>query len=108
MSNQSKRSGGVGEAVDLTATTSTASRRECWTLAKTASIARQITITAINKTAVFGARGVGDFSVLSSGKFTTQYPSEHRKRKRARAHHSRLNAEMAFMTRSLSRAYKFF
>jgi hypothetical protein len=69
---------GVGEVVDLTATTSTASRRERWTLAKTASVAKQITITAINRTAVFGARGVGDFSVLLSGGFTTQYPSEHR------------------------------
>jgi hypothetical protein len=47
-----------------------ASRRERWILPKTASIARQITITAINKTAVFGTRGVGDFSVLSSGGFT--------------------------------------
>jgi hypothetical protein len=39
--------------VDLATTTSTASRRERWTLAKTARIARQITITAINRTAVF-------------------------------------------------------
>jgi hypothetical protein len=84
-------------------TTSTASRRERSTLAKTASIARQITLTAINRTAVFGARGVGDFSVLSSGRFTTQYPSEHRKRKRASAHHSKRSAEIAFMTRSLTR-----
>ena len=85
-----------------------ASRRERWTLAKTASIARQITITAINKTAVFGARGVGDLSVLSSGRFTTQYPSAHRKRKRRSMHHSMRKAEMAFITRPLSSAYRFF
>jgi len=91
-------------------TISIALRRERWTLAKIASIARQITITAINKTAVFGARGigVGDLSVLSSGRFTTQYPSEHRKRKRASMHHSMRKAEMAFITRRLSSAYRFF
>jgi hypothetical protein len=83
MSNETYRSSGVGEAVDLTVTASTASRRERWTLAKTASIARQITITAIKKIAVFGALDVGDFSVLTSGRLTTQYPSEHHKRKLA-------------------------
>jgi hypothetical protein len=104
MSNESYRFWGVGEVVDLTATTSTASRRERWTLAKTASIDTQITIIAINRTAVLGARGVGDFSVLSCGRFTTQYPDEYRKRKRAGVHHSRRNAEMSFMTRSLNLA----
>jgi hypothetical protein len=71
MSNESYRSWGVGDIVDLTATTSTASCRERWTLAKTASMDRQIRITAINRTALVGARGVSDFSVLSSGRFTT-------------------------------------
>jgi hypothetical protein len=57
MLNESYRSCGGGEVVDLIATVSTTSRRERWTLAKTARIARQNTITAINRTAVFEARG---------------------------------------------------
>jgi len=74
------RSLGVGEVADLTVTTSTASRRERWTLANTASVARHITIAAMSRIRIFGVRDADGFSVLSSGGFTTQYPSEHRKR----------------------------
>ena len=63
-------------------------------------------IITINTAAVFGTRGGSNFSIARSGKFTSQYPSEHRdgKRKRADAVQSMPNAAIAFMTRSLSRA----
>jgi hypothetical protein len=42
-------------------------------------------IVSINMAAVLGTRSGPDFSTVPSGKFTLQYPSEHRDGKRADA-----------------------
>lgn len=94
--------------VDLIMTDSTAPRRECWTLAKTARIAIQITITTISRTAAFETGGVWDFLVVLSCGFTNQYPSGNCLRKHVSPHQFIRSAEMALMTRSLSPAYSFF
>ena len=71
----------MGEIVDRIVTASTLSRLERWRLAKTARIARQITIAAINRIAVFEAPGAGDSPVVLSCESITQYSSEHHNRK---------------------------
>jgi hypothetical protein len=76
---------GVGDAAGLIATDSTSPCRNRWRFAKTANIARQTAIITINTAAVFGTRGGSGFSTARSGKFTLQYPSEHRDGKRADA-----------------------
>jgi len=76
---------GVGDAASLITTDSTSLCRNRWRFAKTANIARQTVIVSINIAAVFGTRGGPDFSIVRSGKFTLQYPSEHRDGKRADA-----------------------
>jgi hypothetical protein len=87
MSNKSYRcfAFGVGDVAGLMTTDSTSPRRDLWRFAKTANIAIQTMIISIKIAAVFGRRAGSDFPVGLSGRFTPQYPSEHRDGKRANA-----------------------